>query len=315
MTESMSRRASSDLTYLAARMYYVDELTQADIAERLHVSRPTVSRLVADARGRGIVEIIVHDPVEAAEPTDEALAQALSVDHVWLTPASSGRDSLAALAATVNRALGAVRLGAGDTLLVSSGRTMYDLSRSSLTPRPGIDIVPTVGGVAEPAAWHQTNEITRAMAERLRGRPHFLFAPALPSARMRATLDEDPEFRQVTGRWDAAKAALVGVGAAPAGRDSISTFVPLTSRAIRTAAGDISLNFFTADGAEVRFPGHERMVRLSRDQLQAVPTTIAVATGAVKVLSILAGARAGLFNQLVTDPATARAVLKAAKAT
>jgi DNA-binding transcriptional regulator LsrR (DeoR family) len=310
----MSRRDGQDLTHAAARLYYVEEMTQADVAERLHVSRPTVSRLLADARGRGIVEIIVHDPAEATEPTDEALAQALGVDRVWLASARPGQDRLSALAATVDRALAAAHLSAGDTLLVSSGRTAYDLSRSSLTPRPGIEIAPTVGGVAEPAAWHQTNEITRAMAELLRGRPHFLFAPALPSARMRATLDEDPEFRRVTGLWGAAKAALVGVGAPPASRDSISTFIPLTSRGIRTAAGDISLNFFTADGAEVRFPGHERMVRIGRDQLQALATTIAVATGAVKAVSILAGARAGLFNQLVTDSATARAVLKAAKA-
>ena len=46
------------------------------------------------------------------------------------------------------------------------------------------------------------------------------------------------------------------------------------------------------------------------EALRQVPVTIAVAVGTDKVDSIVAGARGGYFNQLVTDPSTAAAILQ-----
>ena len=41
----------------AARLYYESNLTQAQIAQRLNVSRPSVSKMLARARELGIVHI------------------------------------------------------------------------------------------------------------------------------------------------------------------------------------------------------------------------------------------------------------------
>ncbi|MFP5020878.1 sugar-binding transcriptional regulator [Pseudonocardia phyllosphaerae] len=310
-------RRDLGLMHRAARLYYVDDLNQAEIAARLSVSRPTVSRLLAEARRVGIVQITVHDPESlvtgGVDPGE--LAAALGLDRVWLAPQhpgtrSGGPDVGTRLAEPVGEALREAGLRSGDVLLVSSGRTLWELSRAALPAFGGCAIVPTVGGVSEPEAWHQTNEITRALAERVRGRPHFLFAQAMPSEAMRATLVEDPEFRRVTGFWAEAAAALVGIGAPPAQRDSISTSVPLDDTGLRAAVGDVCLNFYREDGGEVTFPGADRMVRIAPEQLRRVPRTIGVAVGEEKVPSIVGGARAGLFNRLVTDAPTAQALLE-----
>lgn len=302
-------RRDLDLMHRAARLYYLDELNQAAIADRLTVSRPTVSRLLAEARRIGLVQITVRDPDSLADTgVAGRLAAALGVGRCRLAP-FAGADPGTTLAEPVGEALRDAGLERGDVLLVSSGRTVWELSRANLPAVPGLEICPTVGGVSEPEAWHQTNEITRSLAERLRGRPHFLFAQAMPSAAMRATLAEDPEFRRVTGMWASAKAALVGIGAPPLSRDSISRSVPLDDDGLRAAAGDVCLNFFAPDGSEVAFPGSDRMVRISPDELRAVPRTIAVAAGQEKTLSVIAAARAKLFDTLVTDVPTAEAVL------
>ena len=60
-----------DTVYQAARMYYLEDATQVEIASRLGVSRPTVSRLVAEARKAGLVRIEVVDPFQ-----DETVALA-----------------------------------------------------------------------------------------------------------------------------------------------------------------------------------------------------------------------------------------------
>jgi DNA-binding transcriptional regulator LsrR (DeoR family) len=165
--------------------------------------------------------------------------------------------------------------------------------------------------VTEPEPWHQTNEITRIVAEQMRGRPHFLFAQAMPSEVVHRSLLCDPDYREVLEMWDSAKVALVAVGAPPVSRSSISRSVPLTDRGLRGAVGDICLHFYDPAGHEVVFPGSDRMVRIGLAQLRRIPCTIAVAVGEDKVNSIIAGARAGLFNRLVTDTPTADLILSA----
>ena len=45
-----------------ARRYYLEDQKQSDIARELGISRPMVSRLLAEARELGVVEIRIHDP-------------------------------------------------------------------------------------------------------------------------------------------------------------------------------------------------------------------------------------------------------------
>ncbi|RCK70683.1 DNA-binding transcriptional regulator [Desertihabitans brevis] len=302
-------RFDPDLVHRAARMYYLDEVNQAEIAAALQVSRPTVSRLLAEARRSGMVQITVHPPQQPEAGLAGRLATALGLRRAWVVPAA-GAD-LAGLVPAVGEALSSCALRPGDVLLVSSGRTLHQLSEHRLPSLTGVEVAPTSGGVAEPEAWHQTNEIVRRWAERVGGRPHFLFAQARPSPAMRATLEADPDFRRTTGLWDRAAVALVGVGAPLVGRRSVSASVPVDDPRLRATVGDISLNFYGADGAEADFEGRADMVRIGTDQLRAVPCSIAVAVGAEKVHSVVGGARAGLFNHLVTDAATARLVVAA----
>src|SRR6202165_609720 len=63
--EAPSRERSPEdlrLALRAATLYYLDGLTQAQVAARLGVSRPTAGRLVARAKAKGLVRIEVVVP-------------------------------------------------------------------------------------------------------------------------------------------------------------------------------------------------------------------------------------------------------------
>ena len=57
----MSETSSLQNIHLAARLYYIDNLPQAEIARSLNVSQAKVSRLLNEARERSDLEII-RDP-------------------------------------------------------------------------------------------------------------------------------------------------------------------------------------------------------------------------------------------------------------
>lgn len=296
--------------YQAARMYYVEEANQVKIAQALDVSRPTVSRLLAEARRVGMVRIEVVNPSETASRSLEPeLAAALSIQRVYLADGDQSRHVRAGLLPLVFEAIKDMALVPGDVLLTSSGRTVYELSQAPLPKLPGVIVAPSVGGQSEPEPWYQTNEIARAVAERTGARPAFLWTQALPSPDMHEVLQRDPDFRRVKRLWESAKGALLGIGAPPTTRSSISRFIPKDDDSLSRAAGDICLNFYDVHGKRVNFPGSDRIISTPEEDLRAMPHTVGIAVGAEKATSIVGGARAGYFRKLVTDAHTAKAVL------
>lgn len=320
-----ARSAESDtshfpqaLLYAAARLYYEDDATQAEVAEHLGTSRATVSRLLAEAKRQGIVRIEVVPPAELRQgDLADRLTRALNLTTVYLCaplpnpgPGRSVVDVMGrALAPAVGRALGEAGLLPGDVLLVSSGRTVYELAQHDLTPLPGVVITPTVGGNDQPDEWYQTNEITRLVANRVGGRANYLFAPALPGPELYRSLLNDPAIQRVLHQWPQARCALMGVGAPPLMRSDIPRFVPTNSTSLRSAIGDVCSRFYDRNGDPVDFEGDERLLAVKLDALRNIPVTIGVAVGREKVDSIIGGARGRYFNRLVTDPATATAIL------
>ncbi|MGP3911149.1 sugar-binding transcriptional regulator [Nonomuraea sp. 10N515B] len=312
--DAQQARFPHELMYAAAQQYYMEDATQGDIAQRLGVSRATVSRLLTEARKQGIVEIKVHRPAALAEgPLADEVAQALGLERVFLVPKVSGPALGPWLAPGVARALAAVGLASGDVVLVSSGSTVYECAREGLGRFPGVTIAPAVGGQEEPQPWFQTNETTRILAERVGGVPAYLYAPALPGPELFYSLQHEPSVRRVMDLWAHAKCAIVGVGSPPLMRQMVPSLMPRDADSLREAVGDVCMRVYDRNGAPITYPGGERLVATKLEELRRIPAVIAVAVGAEKVLSIVAGARGGYFKQLVTDTPTAEGLVAAAR--
>jgi DNA-binding transcriptional regulator LsrR (DeoR family) len=308
-------RFSKQLMHAAATLYYLEDATQAEVARRLGTSRATVSRLLSEARRLGIVRIEVVEPADVDADLGPRTAAALGLKAVHVAPAVHESLLGPTLAPCVTEALTEVGLVEGDVLLVSSGRTVWEAARADLPRLPGILVAPTVGGQDEPEAWYQTNEITRQVAEKVGGRPVFLYGPALPGPDLHERLLHDPGTRRVLELWESARCALLGVGAPPLTRQSMPDFVRRDAAWLGEAVGDICTRFYDKDGTPLAFPGSERLVATGYELLRRIPSTIAVAVGREKLPSLLAGAKAGWFNTLVTDVPTATALLAASTGT
>jgi len=130
-------RFAPELMVAAARLYYLQYATQAEIADRFGTSHPTVSRLLTEARRVDIVRVDIVEPTdggldELARPT----AAALGIWKVWLVPAGTRPALGTALAPAVRQALLAAHLRAGDALLVSSDRPVHAAAQAELPELP-----------------------------------------------------------------------------------------------------------------------------------------------------------------------------------
>jgi DNA-binding transcriptional regulator LsrR (DeoR family) len=307
--------ASTAASYAAARLYYEEHLTQQAVAERLGVSRSTVSRLLQLARDQDIVRIEVRRPSHAAE-LGAQLAAALGLRRAVVVGALAPGAGLQALVAPTLTELERCRPAPGEVMAISWGRTVWEIAQAQRFPSlRGVRLVPAVGGMDETDVRFQPNEIARRVAGASGAEVSFLHVPALPSASLRASLLADPEIAARLALWERVETALVGIGMAPAGLTEGPSHVLAARDALRGAVGDIVSRHFDAAGAPVELPHEELLLAMSRAQLRAAGTVIAVSAGPGKAPAVVGAARARIVDVLVTDATTAASALELVRAT
>ncbi len=73
----------------AAELYYLRDLTQQEIADRLGCSRPTVSRLLRRSRAAGVVRIDVISPDGPSHHLARDLERVFHLREALVVPSSS----------------------------------------------------------------------------------------------------------------------------------------------------------------------------------------------------------------------------------
>ncbi len=293
----------------ASRLYYELGETQSAVADRLGVTRPQVSRLLKRARAEGIVEIRIIDAATAESPAGDHLQGRFGLDAVHLAPTLAGPDDLTRrivgrVAAQVLRA--SVRdgeiIGIGDGASVSA---VADALEDAATP-VAATIVPLAGGYWSTGP---EREPFRRIADAFGAQPHGLMAPGLlDDAVTKRALEAHAGVRAVLELWDRLDVALFGIGGRSWGVASVGEAVArhLDEGA---AVGEVLIAPYDADGRFVAPELRERVLAFDARRLARVPTAIGVGAGESKVLPVLGALRAGIVRTLVTDVATAEAVV------
>jgi DNA-binding transcriptional regulator LsrR (DeoR family) len=290
-----------------ARLHYESDLSQVEIARRLGLSTATISRLLRRAREEGIVRIEIRDYAAPEEITREliealGLKQAAVIDTVEV-------GLIGSLAQPVGTLLRQAGLRDGSVLAIGWGRAVREVIRAGLPRIPGVVAVPATGGMQQAAPHFQINEFVRKAAEQLGGLPKFIFAPYLPSPQYRDAFVSDPAVHELIALWDRIDVALLGVGLPHAVDPIHAGTVTSSERALAHVAGDVIRHYFDEDGTIVPWEGNRNLIAVSPAQLRAIPLSIGIAVSPEKARAIIGAVRAKLINAVVTDVATAEAIL------
>lgn len=288
------------LAYVARR-YYLDDQRQSDIARELGISRPMVSRLLAEARELGVVEITVHDPETRAARLMERLRGMSSVRGGVLIEDSGDNDDenrrLSEGAVQLLGQLGAKRLGVGWGYLI--GQIVSWLEKNPQTDSSVTDICPLVGNASIPARNYQSNENIRLMAQQLGASPHFLYLPALPeSVEEKEVLCSTELYRQVYREWEALDTALVNIGDYPSSPDFASLVRYGSLLQERRACGRMLVYYFNEDGYVIE-SDQDFAIQIPIDVLRRCPNIIGVCSANTSAKAVRGALRSGFFTHIV----------------
>lgn len=305
-----------------ARLYYAEGATQEEIARRLDISRPTISRLLRDARSAGVVEITIHTPLVR----DGALEAALGQAYPWLKAVivlrrSGGADPRPELGrAAADYLSGLVR--DGDGVGVGWGSTMAAvagaLARRAPLPRQGVTVSQLSGGVGRAEAGTNAAQVVEGFRHAFAAAAHFLPVPAIvDSPAVRAVLAADSQVARLLDWGRRARLAVFGIGAPRPDSVMIAagylTAADMGRLRAAGAVGDILGRYFDGTGRMCDPELDNRTVGLALSDLPVKEYSVAVAGGAEKAAAILGALQGRFVNALITDAEAARPLLEMAR--
>lgn len=302
-----------------ARLYYDGGLSQAQIAAELNLSRSNVSRILTQARERGIVEIIIHDP-EGPPVRESMLEQRLQEAfglrdvHVVAATRASAPEATARQGAAVfaERVAGVSRVGVSWGQAVQS--VIDQLEQQPLRPVP--EVLPLVGGLSALDQLASGESVLRALASKLGARPNTLYAPAvLESAETVRSLRTESTIASVLEAAAGVELALVGIGSV-----GVHSSLHIVERMKLTDAerhsfeeqqpvGDICARLVDAHGRPVGPPSEDRVLAVTFEELVAIPEVVGVAFGVEKAPGVSGVLRSGALDTVVLDEHLARELL------
>ncbi|MCU6709577.1 sugar-binding transcriptional regulator [Paenibacillus sp. J5C_2022] len=297
-------------------LYYIDGMNQQEISQRLGISRPQISRMLAAAKSEGIVQIAIRNPFSEEQTYERAISETFGIKDVIVVHTPDADQSIADL--QLARAASALLESAirdRDVVGIMAGRTIASVG-AEMNPgvKKNVQFVPMVGGWgSEGAAWH-ANSNTRIFAEKLKARYLLLNAPAVvASQEARNHFVQEQEIANVLETARGADVALVGIGQVSDkaaivqsgyyGRKEIDEVQSLG------AVSNICSSFLNEAGERIPYEAESRMIGLDVEDLRSIPNVVAIASGKDKVEAIACALRGRWMNVLITDKATAKSVL------
>ena len=311
------KNQSSSLLIEAARLYYEHKLSQQVISRKLGVSRPTVSRLLQQARDKGIVKIEIIDPQGLGTKLEEELTARFDLKKVIIVPNDS--DELKIIKQRLGKA--AVLfvdklIDHGTVLGISWGTTMQEIARQVRKRRVNdMVVVQLNGGVSRAEFDTHASEIAKGIGENYRAIPYLMPLPAIvDNSELKQAILFDRNIARTLELGRRAEIALFTVGSF--GFTSVLVradyFEPdeVESLLHAGAVGDICSRIINEKGEICSPELNARTIGIELGDLQQKPYSIAVAGGKDKLSAIRAGLKGKWFNCLITDEWIAAELLK-----
>ncbi|HKJ26223.1 MAG TPA: sugar-binding transcriptional regulator [Anaerolineales bacterium] len=298
--------------------YYVEKMTQAEIAKRLELSTPKVNRLLQHARDQGYVQFIIRTPFQNLFNLENRLKAVFGLEEAIVIPAVGSTDS--SLLNSIGSAAAEFFLEHvrdGDVVAITPGTTVRAVARSLDATRPyKVEIVPILGSIQGDIE-SDMNFLATQMADRMGAKSYQLHAPAFADTKEHCdVLKSMKPVKDILDIARKADIAILGVGGVD---PEASRFVEFTALSIddmnRIAhdcggVGEISAHIYNNEGDPCGCEYAERVIGLTLEEIKKIPYRIGVAATAEKALPIFGALRGGYLHALITDEPAARGILE-----
>lgn len=305
-----------DLLTRTAELYYHQSLSQNEIAKILNTSRPTVSRLLDEARETGVVEIIIHSPVKKNANLSKLLRSKLNLkDAIVISGEYDYDTALEKCGIAASHFLNSI-LENNITIGITWGPVITHLCNAiEKQEYYNINVVQMVGclGTGNPSV--DGLELAMKISNKLNGTYSNIYAPAFVNNKTaHAYLIEEPQIKTTIKKALTTDIVLTGIGSLFDSNSTLQKAGYLTeddrlALLSEGGVGHLLARMFDENGTEM-FIDNKHVISAPLDALKTPNWSIGISASEFKALPTLASVKAGYINTLITDESLAIKLLE-----
>ncbi len=304
-----------------AEKYFIDGKTQTEIAKEFGVDRSMISRMLTEARKKGIIRIQINRSIARNYTYEEEIRKRFGLKEIYVVscpPDSSNEITLDRMgnvgAYFLNKILQNMEQF---TIGTTWGTSVFALVKQLefFQTFPDSNVVQLVGALGADYQYYDGHSIVQDLAKALGAKAYHLNAPfILDSPETTSKLMTNTSIQDVMELALTCDVALVGVGSVNL---DVSSFYhaghvnqeDLEWLGKNGAVGDVCGLHFDVNGNPRGLDFQMRLTTLSKETLLQIPLRFAISGGDGKAEAILGAIRGEYINALVTDENTAKEIL------
>lgn len=305
-----------DMLIAVAKMYYIEGLSQQEIADRINQSRSNVSRMLKICVDEKVVEFKINDTSSVALELQNSIKQMFGLKEVIIVPTNPSPDqNKINLGETAARYLDGI-LNMGMLLGVGWGTTIYHIAKAvNAASTKRVDVIQLVGGVGAKSIDTDGHEIVKTFAKALNGNAYILQAPLFVQSKvLKDMLMQEPNIAEHFRRINEVDVAVIGMGGVHPSQSALCRAGFITQDEAKKlieegVTADVCGTQLDIEGRRIALHTSDRVIAISYDQLKNIKFVVGVAVGVDKTDAILASLRGKMINVLIIDEAAAFSVL------
>ena len=305
-----------DLKIMVAKMYYIEGLSQDQIAKRIHLSRPSVSRMLKACVEEGIVQIKIDDVSSTGKELGRRIESIYGIEKAIVVPQSHSpevdKEKVGQAAAAYVESL----LFTGALIGIAWGTTIHSIVKNLRPTRiVKADVIQLLGGTGNKTNDTDANLMAMTLAKALGGDSYILQAPFMVQSKMlKDLLMEEPHIKNHFDKIKSIDFAIVGLGSTKpelsaqfrSGHINMTDSEKLISEG---AVGDICGRYIDINGHHCHTSLNDKMIAVSLEDLKRIPRVIGVASGEKKADIMVGALRGHYIDVLITDEKAAYSIL------
>lgn len=296
-----------------AKRYYLDNMTQNEIAKEFSISRPLVSKLLNDAIEMGIVTININYPRSYSTDLAQELKKLFNLDDVYIisqTPTVNTDNYIAEKAIEyITKELVDVKyLGIGWGNIISNLTDNLEKKEKVIGNLKG-KVVPLIGNTNIPFKGYHPNELVRIIGEKTGLTPSYLFSPAfLTSYQEKEIFLSVENYKEISNVWDKLDLAIVGINSHPSVPDLATALRFGDALSKKRAVGKVLSYYFDKKGKIIQGENNFS-VEIPLEALKKTKKVIGIASSKVNKNAIIGALNSRIITHLIITSEVAKEIL------
>ncbi len=299
-----------------AHMYYIKGYNQQKISEETGINRTAISRLLAEAKEKNIVNITVNYPPRLPQFEKDFLKEFPSLKEVHITACTD--DSYTTMLTTLGNYSAqffAKNVKPGMIIGLGWGKAIYEMIKNIPKQKLDIELIQIIGATGHEEFLKDGPLLSRLLSTKLNCPCRYLHVPLIVENPVLSqalknesvisnTLNYAKKSDYIFAGLGSTKKDLYTLREAGYIRDSELSEIKETG-----AVGDYLGFHYDIEGRILDIGINKRIIGIDPEDSRSVKNRVVIAGDKRKAESILGGINGELFNILITDSFTAERIL------